>query len=64
MSLVCIIKKQAIRGDFPVVMTDTIIGSMDAHKNMATQVLSEDKVRDGFARLLLDMIYKDMGLSA
>jgi hypothetical protein len=42
-------------------MTDAIIGSMDAHKSMATQVLSEDKVRDGFARLLLDMIYQDMG---
>ena len=51
-------------GDFPVAMTDAIIGSMDARKNMATQVLSEDKVRDGFARLLLNMTYKDMGLSA
>ena len=43
--------------DFPIAITD-------AHKQMATQVLSEDKVRDGFARLLLDMIYRDMGLSA
>ncbi len=57
-------KKQAMLGDFPGAMTDAIIGSMDAHKNMATQVLSEDKIRDGFARLLLDMIYKDMGLTA
>ena len=57
-------KKQAMMGDFPIAMTDAIIGSMDAHKNMATQVLSEEKVRDGFARLLLDMIYRDMGISA
>jgi hypothetical protein len=45
-------------------MTDAIIGSMSAHQDMAKQVLTEDKVKDGFARLLLDMIYKDMGLSA
>ena len=51
-------------GNFPTAMTDAIIGSMDARKNMETQVLSEDKVRDGFTRLLLDMIYKDMGVSA
>jgi len=57
-------KKQAMMGDFPGAMTDAIIGSMSAHQDMAKQVLSEDKVKDGFARLLLDMIYKDMGLSA
>jgi len=57
-------KEQAMLGDFPVAMTDAIIGSMDAHKSMATQLLSEDKTRDGFARLLLDMIYKDIGMAA
>ena len=51
-------------GDFQTAMTDANIGSMSPHENMAKQVLIEDKVRDGFARLLLDMIYKDMGLSA
>jgi len=53
-------KKQAMMGDFLGAMTDAIIGSMSAHQDMAKQVLSEDKVRDGFARLLLDMIYKDL----
>ena len=57
-------KKQAMMGDFPGAMTDAIIGSMSAHQDMAKQVLTEDKVKDGFARLLLDMIYKDMGLRA
>jgi type I restriction enzyme, R subunit len=54
-------KEQAMLGDFPVAMMDAIIGSMGAHENMAKQVLTEDKVKDGFARLLLDMIYSDMG---
>lgn len=54
-------KEQAMMGDFPVAMTDAIILSMDAHKNMASQLLNEDKVRDGFARIVLDMIYQDMG---
>ena len=53
-------KKQAMMGDFPTAMTDAIIGSMSAHEDMAKQVLVEDKVRDGFARLLLDMMYKDL----
>ena len=39
-------KEQAMLGDFPVVMSDAIIESMDAHKNMATQVLSEDKIKE------------------
>ena len=53
-------KEQAMLGDFPVVMSDAIIESMDAHKNMATQVLSEDKIKEGFAKILLDMIYKEL----
>ncbi len=53
-------KEQAMLGDFPVVMSDAIIESMDAHKNMATQVLSEDKIKEGFARILLDIIYKEL----
>jgi len=57
-------KKQAMLGDFPTAMTDAIIGSMGAHNDMATQVLTENKVKDGFARLLLDMIYRDLGLIA
>lgn len=57
-------REQAMLGDFPVAMVDAIVGSMGAHENMAKQVLSEDKIQDGFARLLLDMIYKDMAAKA
>jgi type I restriction enzyme, R subunit len=53
-------KEQAMMGDFPSAMQDAIMGSMGAHENMAKQVLTEEKVQHGFARLLLDMIYSDM----
>ena len=52
-------KKQVILGDFPIAMTDTITSSMRVHENMA-QVFSEDKIKYGFARLLLDTVYKDL----
>jgi type I restriction enzyme R subunit len=54
-------KEQAMMGDFPTAMTDAIIDSMDAHQSMAKQVFENEKVREGFARIVLDMIYQDMG---
>jgi type I restriction enzyme R subunit len=56
-------REQAMLGDFPALMTDAIIDSMDVHQNMATQVLSNEKVKVGFANLVLDMIYKQMNQS-
>lgn len=53
-------KEQAMLGDYPVALMEAVALSMDVHKNMATQVLSADKVREGFARLVLDMIYRDI----
>jgi hypothetical protein len=37
---------------------------MDAHQSMAKQVFENEKVREGFARIVLDMIYQDMGKMA
>ncbi len=53
-------KEQAMLGDFPVAVTDAIIGTMDAHNTLATQALSEDKIQQGFAQLILDVIYKEI----
>lgn len=53
-------KEQAMLGDFPQVLTDAIIESMDAHQSMAGQVLGQDVVRKRFARLVLDMVYKEL----
>ncbi len=47
-------------GDFPKVMLDSIIASMDTHQDLATQVLKEKNVKAGFAKLLLDMIFSEM----
>lgn len=53
-------REQAMLGDFPTLMTDAIIDSMDVHQNIATQVLNNEKVKVGFANLVLDMIYKQI----
>ena len=53
-------KEQAMLGDFPVAVTDAIIGTMDAHNTLATQALSEDKIQKGFAKLILDVIYREI----
>ncbi len=49
--------EQTMLGDFPSLVTDAIIESMDAHQGLATQVLSNDKIKKGFANLVLDMVY-------
>jgi len=54
-------REQAMLGDFPSLMTDAIIESMDVHQNMATQILSNEKIKTGFANLVLDMIYNQLG---
>lgn len=53
-------KEQAMLGDFPVALTEAVVLSLDAHKSMATQVLSTEQIKEGFARLVLDMIYRDI----
>lgn len=53
-------KEQAMLGDFPVALTEAVVLSLDAHKSMATQVLSTEQIKEGFARLVLDMIYRDL----
>jgi type I restriction enzyme R subunit len=53
-------KEQAILGDFKDVMLDSVIASMDTHQNLAAQVLKEERVKKGFAKLLLDMIFKEI----
>ena len=38
-------KEQAMLGGFEIALNDAVIDSLDIHQNMATQVLSKDKVR-------------------
>jgi len=53
-------KEQAMLGDFPVAVVDAIVGSMDIHENMAKQALSEEKIKESFSKIILDMIYRDI----
>lgn len=57
-------KEQAMLGDFPSAVTDAVIGSLEAHNSLATKVLGDEKVREGLMRLVLNMIYTDLGMSA
>ena len=51
-------KEQAMLGGFAERLNDAVIDSLDIHQNMATQVLSEDKIRKGLANIVYDVIVK------
>jgi type I restriction enzyme R subunit len=53
-------KEQAMLGGFANSLNDAVIQSLDIHQNMATQVLSEEKIRQGFANLVYDFITKEI----
>lgn len=59
-------KEQAMLGGFSERLNDAVIESLDIHQNMATQVLSEDRIRRGLANIVYDVIVKginDQGLT-
>ena len=43
-------------------MNDAVIDSLDIHQNLATQVLSEEKIRKGFANIVYDFLIKEMNI--
>lgn len=51
-------KDQFALGDFRNVMIDKVIEGLDNYNNMATQVLNDDRVREGFANILLELVYR------
>ncbi len=51
-------KDQFALGDFRNVMMDKVIEGLDNYNSMATQVLNDDRVRQGFANILLEMVYQ------
>ena len=53
-------KEQAMLGGFEIAINDAVISSLDAHQSMATQVLSQDKVRDGLANIVYELIMKGL----
>lgn len=51
---------QVMLGDFPSLITDAVIESMDVHQNMASQVLSNEQIQQGFAKLVMGMVYSQL----
>ncbi|MFW3346594.1 type I restriction enzyme subunit R domain-containing protein [Aliarcobacter butzleri] len=53
-------KEQAMIGGFEVALSDAVIESFDAHQSMATQILSNDKVKQGIANIVYDLVMKGL----
>ena len=47
-------------GGFPEAINDAVIDSLDAHQNLATQVLGEERIRNGFANIVYELIAKGL----
>ena len=56
-------KEQAMIGGFSESLNDAVIDSLDVHKDLAAQVLSKDKIRDGFADIVYELIAKGLKAS-
>ena len=57
-------KEQAMLGGFEIALNDAVIESLDVHQNMATQVLSKDKVREGLADIVYGLLLKGLNSSS
>lgn len=51
-------KEQFALGDFSGAFIDTVVGGLDSYQSMAEQVLTSDATRQGFERLVLDLVYQ------
>ena len=45
-------------GGFADAINDAVIASLDAHQNLATQVLGKEMVRKGFSNIVYDLMVK------
>lgn len=57
-------KEQAMLGGFADRLNDAVIDSLDIHQSMATQVLSEERIRKGLANIVYDFIIKGMDVQS
>jgi hypothetical protein len=44
-------------GDFKNVLMDNVIDGLDKYQSMAEQVMSSDRVKEEFAKIVLDVVY-------
>jgi type I restriction enzyme R subunit len=53
---------QVMLGDYPNAVQDAVMDSLQAHSDMASPVLQDDTQLIKFARLLLDVIFRERGM--
>lgn len=53
-------REQVMLGDFPGLVTDAVIDSLDVHQNLASQVLANEKTKAGFMNLILELAYAQL----
>ena len=53
-------KEQSMMGGFKDTLNSAVIDSLDAHQNLATQVLSKERIRDRVANMVYDLLAKDL----
>ena len=56
-------KEQSMMGGFSEAVNSAVIESLDVHQNLATQVLAKDKIREGFADIIYELIAKGLKAS-
>src|SRR5438046_2027730 len=50
-------KQQFGMGDFNAILMDNVIDGMDKYQSMAEQVMASEKVKQEFAKIVLDVVY-------
>jgi len=55
-------KEQAMMGGFAEAINSAVIDSLEVHQDLATQVLSKDKIKEEFADIIYDLIAEGMGV--
>jgi len=53
-------QEQVMMGGFKEKLNDAVIGSMDTHENLAMQILGNDKIAEGFAKVVYQMLKNGM----
>lgn len=53
-------KEQAMIGGFMERLDSAVIDSLDVHQNLATQILSKERIRAGFADIVYELIAKGL----
>ncbi|WP_415405676.1 type I restriction endonuclease subunit R [Sulfurovum sp. CS9] len=56
-------KEQAMMGGFAEAINDAVIDSLDAHQNLATQVLDKERIRNGLANIVYELIVRGLKAS-